>query len=193
MREGFATQDTVVVQGAGPVGVMAAFRAKAMGAGKVIMVGAPKHRLELARNFGVDETIDIDEVKEPKDRQQEVKTLTGSIGADLVIECAGAPQAVPEGIDMCRIGGTYILIGCHADRGTVGVNPSRIVQKELRLLGQNYASPQQYGRDLKILAAFADKYPFKKLVTHRFPIDEAEKAFQVQRNLESMKVALTHS
>jgi len=112
MREGFSMLDTVLIQGAGPVGVMTAFKAKTLGAGKIIMIGGPKSRLDLAKEFGVDETIDIDEVKKPQERIKEIMSLTDRIGADMVVECAGFPAAVPEGIELCRIGGTYVLIGC---------------------------------------------------------------------------------
>src|SRR5436190_5261634 len=58
-RTGVQWQDTVVVQGAGPVGIAALGVAKSAGASKVIVIGGPAHRLEMARQFGADETIDI--------------------------------------------------------------------------------------------------------------------------------------
>ncbi len=190
MREGLAQFDTVVVQGAGPVGVLAAFKAKAIGAGKVIMIGGPKERLKMARRFGVDETIDIAEVKKEADRKEEVLSLTDGVGADMVVECTGFPGAVPEGIELCRIGGTYILIGCWANRGPVGIDPSRIVTRELHIVGQRYAAPQQYGRDLKFLAKYAKEYPFRDLVTDTFSLDQVADALLKQGSLGGMKIAI---
>lgn len=191
MREGFAQFDTVVVQGAGPVGVLAAFKAKALGAGRVIMVGGPKRRLALARKFGVDEVIDIDETKKQEDRVEEVRRATDGIGADMVVECTGFPAAVPEGIEMARMGGTYVLIGCWANRGPVGIDPSRIVTRELHIVGQRYASPQQHGRDLKFLRKFAREYPFRELVTDKFSLDEVGDALALQGGLGGMKLVVT--
>ena len=191
MREGFAQFDTVVIQGAGPVGVLAAFKAKAMGAGKVVMIGGPKERLKIARKFGADQTIDIAEVKKDSDRIQAIRDATAKIGADLVVECTGFPSAVPEGIEMLRMGGTYVLIGCWANRGPVGIDPSRIVTRELHIVGQRYAAPQQYGRDLKFLSKFLKEYPFGELVTHRFGLDEVGDALRQQGNFGGMKLAVT--
>lgn len=190
MREGFAQFDTVVIQGAGPVGVMAAFKAKAMGAGKVIMIGGPKERLKVARRFGVDQTIGIGEVKNAADRLEVVRSATAKIGADMVVECTGFPAAVPEGIDMLRMGGTYVLIGCWANRGPVGIDPSKIVTRELHLVGQRYASPQQHARDLKFLVKYSRDYPFASLVTHRFSLDEVGDALQMQGKFGGMKLAV---
>ena len=190
MHEGFSQFDTVVVQGAGPVGVMAAFKAKVIGAGKVIMVGGPRKRLALARQFGVDETIDIDETKSINDRVEEVRRATDGVGADMVVECTGFPGAVPEGIEMARMGGTYVLIGCWANRGPVGIDPSRIVTREIHIVGQRYASPQQHGRDLKFLTKYHKEYPFSKLVTNRFPLEEAKDALELQGRFGGMKLAI---
>src|SRR3954471_21675952 len=67
-RTGIEWQDTVVVQGAGPVGIAALAVAKSAGASRVIVIGGPKHRLEMARRFGADETIDLSEIKTPEAR-----------------------------------------------------------------------------------------------------------------------------
>src|SRR2546427_206076 len=87
-------RDNVIVQGAGPVGIAALAVAKSAGAGQVIVIGGPKHRLEMARQFGADQTIDIDELREPAARLDAVRQLTRGYGADAVIECVGLPSAV---------------------------------------------------------------------------------------------------
>src|SRR5215510_8259958 len=82
--------DTVVVQGAGAVGMSAAALARKAGAGQVIVVGAPADRLALARDMGADHVIDIDHGS-ADERLQRVLDLTGGLGADIVIEAAGSP------------------------------------------------------------------------------------------------------
>ena len=74
-------RDCVVVQGAGPVGIAALAVAKHGGASKVIVIGGPTHRLEMAKRFGATETIDIDQVREPAERIRRVRELTGGYGA----------------------------------------------------------------------------------------------------------------
>jgi len=188
IKEGLGYGDTVVIQGSGPIGMCAAAKAKACGAGMVIMIGAPERRLKVAKEFGVDETINIDEVKKAEDRIKEVLRLTGNIGADVVVDCTGFPEAVPEGIEMVRRGGTYVEIGCFTDRGPVPINPQRFTYKDIRLIGAWYAPPQQYDRDLDFIAS--RKFPFEKLVTHKFKIEKAEEAIKTHRRLESLKTVI---
>src|SRR6266481_3404505 len=93
-RTGISWRDSVVVQGAGPVGIAALAVAKSAGAGLVVVIGGPKHRLDMAKRFGASHTIDLDEIREPAARLERVRQLTGGYGADVVLECAGHPAAV---------------------------------------------------------------------------------------------------
>jgi len=188
LRLGFGFGDTVVVQGSGPIGMCAATKARVFGASRVIMVGAPEHRLELAKRFGVDETINIEQVKTANERVQTILNLTEGRGADMVIDCTGIPAAVPEGIDMVRRGGTFLEIGCFTDRGTVPVNPQYWVFKDIRILGQWYAGPQQYDRDLTLIES--RKFPYEKMVTHKFTIEEAQRALAASEKLEPLKAVI---
>src|SRR5262249_44011985 len=96
-RTGIAWRDNVVVKGAGPVGIAALAVAKSAGAGRVIVIGGPKHRLAMAKRFGADETIPLEETRDPASRLAAVRALTGGHGADAVLECVGHPAAVGEG------------------------------------------------------------------------------------------------
>jgi threonine dehydrogenase-like Zn-dependent dehydrogenase len=87
-------RDTVVVQGAGPVGIAALAIAKIAGGRQIIVIGGPKHRLDIAKRFGADFTIDIDESPDPASRLTAVRDITGGHGADVVLECVGIPSAV---------------------------------------------------------------------------------------------------
>ena len=193
VKEGFGFMDTVVVQGSGPIGLAAAIKAKVLGAGKIIMVGGPKWKLDLAREFGVDEVIDITEQRKPEDRVEDVTRLTDGIGADLVVECVGNPLVLKEGIKMSRLGGTYFIIGCFANMGPVEIFPHDIVNKDLRIIGQRYASRMQYEKDLRFLTKYQNDIPFKKLITHRFPMNEVEKAMDIQKEFKGMKLTISPS
>ena len=104
---GFRNGDTVVIQGSGPIGVLAVAAAQEMGAGRVIVIGAPETpRLELCRRFGAEATVDIDACPTAAARIDAVRQIVGGFGADLVMDCAGHPTAGPEGIEMLRDGGT---------------------------------------------------------------------------------------
>src|SRR4030095_3744853 len=128
--------DTVVIQGAGPIGILAVAAAQEMGAGRVICAGAPEEpRLALARKFGAEATVNIEEVTTPEARIKKVRDIVGGFGADLVMDCSGHPSAGPEGIEMLRDGGTYVEMGQFTDAGSIATSWHRICAKDLNLLG----------------------------------------------------------
>jgi len=92
MKEGFAQLDTVVVQGAGPVGVMAAFKAKVLGADKVIMIGGPARRLKLATEFGFKRHVPFDTTADLYLEQSLVArtTATDVVSTSVVLPTDGA-------------------------------------------------------------------------------------------------------
>src|SRR5215213_9511643 len=132
---GITAGDTVVVQGSGPVGIAPAMYAHLAGASRVIIVGGPLGRLQLAREIGVgDVHIDIFEIPDAGERVRLVLDATpGRRGADVVLECAGVPEAVAEGWEMARRGGTFLVLGQYPDRATVLLNLHLITRKQLRV------------------------------------------------------------
>src|SRR3569832_1213781 len=128
---GFTWGDTVVIQGSGPIGILAVAAAREMGAGRVICVGAPEEpRLRLARKFGAEAAVDIELVKTPAERISRVRDIVGGFGADLVMDCSGHPSAGPEGIEMLRDGGTYVEMGQFTDAGAIETSWHRICTKD---------------------------------------------------------------
>src|SRR5690349_25027689 len=105
---GFSWGDTVVIQGSGPIGILAVAAAREMGAGRVICVGAPEApRLRLARKFGAEATVDIEDIRTPAARIAAVREIVGGFGADLVMDCSGHPSAGRVGIERLCAGGSY--------------------------------------------------------------------------------------
>lgn len=177
-RTGIEWRDQVVVQGAGPVGIAALAVAKSAGAGKVIVVGAPKARLEMARRFGADEVIDLDEVRTSAERIAAVRQLTGGYGADVVLECVGAPAAITEGMEMCRDGGKYLILGHYCDAGPIAWNPHIVTRKQLTVTGSWSSEPRHLRAAIEFLRATGDRFPFAEMVSHRFPLSRANEALQ---------------
>lgn len=188
LNMGLGLGRTVVIQGAGAVGIMAAVKAQLLGATRVIMVGGPAHRLAMAKEFGVDETIDIARLRESVERVEAIKELTGGLGADLVVECAGVASAVPEGLEMLRRGGVYVEIGNFTNTGSTTLNPyEHICHKEVTIIGQWGYTSHQYRKDLALLSRHAVRFPFEKLVTHRFALWQYEEALEVVKREECIK------
>ncbi len=190
-RTGIEWQDTVVVQGAGPVGISALAVARTAGASKVIVIGGPRHRLELARRFGADEVIDLDEVRDPAARLAAVRQWTRGYGADVVLECAGVPQAVAEGWELCRDGGKYLVLGHYCDAGPIQLNPHTITRKQLQLFGSWSSEPRHMQAAIEFLARHPEDFPFAAMVTHRFGLERANEALQLVARWETGKCVLT--
>ncbi len=89
--------DSVVIQGAGGLGIQAAAVAKDMGAATVIVIDQIAGRLELARAFGADHTINLKEVPDRRERVKLVRQWTGGVGADVACDLVGFPAVIPEG------------------------------------------------------------------------------------------------
>ena len=117
--------------------------------------------------------------------------LTDNLGADLVAECTGAPDILSEGLEIIRIGGTYLVEGAFVEEEPTRISASRIVSKNARIIGAAGMPYQAYGRVLEMMAAFKDNIPFEKAVTHRFGIDAAEEALETSISPDSMKVIVT--
>jgi L-iditol 2-dehydrogenase len=191
-KEGFGPGDLVVILGAGPLGICHGIMAKMMGADSVIVVGAPEYRLDLAKRICADHTVNIDKLRDPSERVEEVRRFTEARGADLVAECAGVPEAVSQGLDMLRVGGTLIVAGNYIDMGPTPINPQKqILSKNARIIGVNGQTPASYVAALRLIKRFAQIIPMDKMVTHKFKIEDAESALQTAISMQSMEVTIT--
>lgn len=189
--EGFGFGDTVVIQGAGPLGIMHLIKARMLGADKVIMTDPSPFRLNIAKEFGADVTICLKDTTE-EERIEIVRSETGGRGGDVVVECAGEPEAVPEGIDMVRKSGVYLVVGNFVDVGrTVDLKPHKLCAKNIRLLGVSNHPLSGYNPSLRMMQRYEKMYPFEKLITHRYALKDAKSAILKSMDYdESMKIVI---
>jgi threonine dehydrogenase-like Zn-dependent dehydrogenase len=170
--------DSVVIQGAGGLGIQATAVAREMGAQTIIVLDQVAARLELARAFGADHTVHLAEVTDRKARVKQVRDWTGGRGADVACDFVGFPPVVPEGIEMLRYGGTYLEIGCISRGRTVEFDPSALVWGSKRIVGVVMYDPWVIPRALEFLERCRGRYPFERLVSHTFPLSEINEAFR---------------
>jgi len=170
-RPTFGIGDTVVIQGAGPIGLMCLIAAKERGAFKTIVIGAPADRLAFARELGADLTIDITEVTNVAERTAMVRAASDhGYGADIVIEATGVLAALPEGFDLLRRGGQYVTCGHFTNVGDVLLNPwAHFTFKEITLYGVWSSGHEHFVRARQLLER--GKYPFAKFVSHQLPLE----------------------
>jgi threonine dehydrogenase-like Zn-dependent dehydrogenase len=184
-RTGLSLGDTVVVQGSGPVGLSAAAFAVLKGAGQVVVVGAPAARLELARRMGADVVLSV-EKDEVEYRAQVVRDLTSGRGADVVIEASGNPAAVPQGLELVRDGGIYVIAGHYTDAGPISINPHvDINKKHLDIRGQWGTDFAHVVRGLTMLAKYRERLPFAAVIGARYGLEQASEALS---DVESLRV-----
>ena len=193
VKEGIGLGSSVAVQGVGPIGLLIIAVADYAGAGQIIAVDAMDDRLEFAERFGASDTVNITEYDDDAGVIGAVKELTDSgLGPDAVIEAAGVPQAVRQGIEMPHDGGYYVEAGHYAYNGEVEINPTRIVQKELTILGSKAAPSRQFGAGVKILADIVDEVPLDELFNHPVDMDVAsvEDAYETQASGGAMRASI---
>jgi len=188
--EGFGVGQSVVVQGAGAIGLLAIATAKLAGAGKIISVDMVDERLAMAEKLGADHVIDMRQMKTAEERVKEVQRLTNGLGGDVVIEAVGVPAAVPEGIDMTRRGGKYVEVGHYTNPGPVLINPHTICNKDMDILGSWTYPPTQFGTVLDLMRLAADRLPLDEIVTHKFHVSDAQKSIDTLKARKGIKHAL---
>jgi L-iditol 2-dehydrogenase len=175
--------DDVVVIGVGLLGLIILQLAKISGAGRTIAVGRG-HRLGVAGELGADEKVD----RTQGNVVERVKKLTNGDGADVVIECAGAEEAVRHSLDCVRRGGRVLLAGVSGTKG-VPLDTDRIVLDEIEVIGSRGA-PNALPESIKLLAS--GRVNVKPLVTHKLPLSEVQKGMEIfTKRLENViRVAL---
>jgi threonine dehydrogenase-like Zn-dependent dehydrogenase len=184
-RSDLAMGDVVLVQGAGAVGLSAAAFANLRGAGKVIVIGAPEARLELAKRMGADLTLLLDSVP-PHEREERVKELTDGRGVDVAIEAAGSPKAIPEALRLLRDGGTYVVAGHYTDVGTATLNfHTDVNRKHAQIRGQWGTEFGHVVRALSLFARHRDRLPFADVIGGRYGLLDAGRALA---DVEALRV-----
>jgi threonine dehydrogenase-like Zn-dependent dehydrogenase len=189
-NESFRFDDTVVVLGVGPLGMCFLMKARMLGAGTIIAVDKSEYRLHFAKRLGADFAVNVGTMSK-EERLQMVKDLTHGRGADMVIECAGVPQAVPEALEMLRVGGLLVEAGNFSDLGEVPISPHRhICAKNARILGVGGEEPAAYGPSMRQMTRYMKNYPLREFVTHRYGLRDVDAAMKKSVEAESMKVVL---
>jgi threonine dehydrogenase-like Zn-dependent dehydrogenase len=182
--------DTLVIQGAGGLGINAVAVARERGVSQIIVIDGVESRLDLAREFGADVTILLDEYPTPEARVRRVRELTAGWGADAVMELVGHAALVPEGIDMLASGGRYLVIGAINQKQRVEINPSALVHGGKTVHGLMWYRPESLRQALTLLSTRQDRYPFHRILSHRYPLRAADEAFHDQDSGRVQRAAL---
>jgi D-arabinose 1-dehydrogenase-like Zn-dependent alcohol dehydrogenase len=182
-------EEALVVQGAGGLGLHAMAVAKARGA-RVIAIDGVDLRLKRAKAFGADDIVDLREYATPQARAGRVKELTNGVGADVVLEVAGIPEAFLEAIHLVRNGGRVLELGNISAGLTVTMPPSFVTFKSISIIGVATYNPHYLKKSLDFLSAHINKYPYHELVDAVFPLDRAAEAMDKSDRKEITRAAI---
>ena len=170
---------TAVVQGGGPVGSYAVMYLKAMGVERVyaIINRADPAREALLRKLGADEVLTL-AAEGAEAVTKKLQSENGGLGVDLCYEASGAPNAFPQGMNILRNRGIYLVPGQYSNAGGIEIQPQLITFKAVRIIGSS-----QYSMiDVKDYLAFLEQNPALVPVIRDlaacYPVSEANKAFE---------------
>lgn len=182
--------ETVLVQGAGALGLYAVAVAKARGATQVIAIDGVPERLELATAFGADVVIDLNEAPAVKDRVKIVRRLTDGHGADVVVEVVGHPSAIDEGLKMLGQFGRYVEIGNINIGKTFEFDPSRFVFGNKTMVGVSLYEPSVLLRALRFLEQHQHSLPLHRLAAAQYRLDDINEAFAAAENKRDVRASI---
>jgi 5-exo-hydroxycamphor dehydrogenase len=180
--------ETVVVQGAGPVGLSAVLVAKLAGASEVIVIDAFDERLETAKKLGATMTLNLND--SAQSRKDAIFAKAGHLGPSMVIEAAGALPAFPEGVEIAGNHSRYIILGLWGAIGTQAISPRDLTIKNLTIAGATFPKPMHYHGAMHLAARMQDQFPLAALVSHRFSIEQAPEALAAVKSGEAIKAVI---
>jgi L-iditol 2-dehydrogenase len=148
-------------------------------------------KLELSKEFGADLGINVSKLTDTE-LVQAIRDQSEGRGADVVVETVGTPDVVKVGLEMLRRGGIYLETGNFADTGTVSLNIHRhIAAKNVLIYGNTNHPHDGYYRAFEMMYRHRKDFPFEKLITHRFKLDQAQEAMEKSFQPDALKVVFT--
>jgi L-iditol 2-dehydrogenase len=182
---GLVAGESLVVIGPGPIGLLAVAVAKTLGASPVILTGTRNKRLAIGKTLGADRVVNIAE-ENPIDV---VRVLTGGIGADYVIECAGTEETVDQAIHMTNRGGRICLAAFPHDRVTIDLG--HLVKNNIYVYGIRGEGRSATHRAMELMAE--KRFDATKIHTHTFALADLPTALRYARERveDAIKVVVT--
>jgi len=182
---GIKLGDTVVIIGAGPIGLLHLLVAKKLGAERVIISDLLEERLEFARKLGADETVNA----KTEDVVERVKQLTKGYGSDVVVEAIGLPATWEQALKMVSKGGTVLEFGGCPPGTEIRVDTELLHYGQVAVMGVFHATPTHFKKALNLISS--GTLNVKSLVTRRMPLEKIREAFETLITSKSdVKIAM---
>ncbi|QDT88548.1 zinc-binding dehydrogenase [Gimesia algae] len=180
-------EKTVLILGAGMLGVTASAVAHAKNAGTIFVTDIDPERVRRSLEFGARHAL-LGKKEQPL--HQEILHLTEGRGVDLVFDMTGAPDVIESGLQAMAIGGAMILVGSVYPARPVQLSAETIVRRLLRIEGIHNYVDLDLANALNFLERFQNQYPFSRLCEQTFQLSEIKAAFEESANRRSYRVAV---
>lgn len=186
LKLGLTPGDSLVIFGAGPIGLMHLLLGKATGLSKIIVCERSEVRAKIAEGLGADHVILLNN---GIDVAREVRRLTNGEGADGVVVAVGAPEAQRDALYTVRPGGAVnYFAGLPTGVTGVEIDTNIIHYKQIRVLGTSMSTPIEFKKALDLVAS--GRIDLKKLISMRLPLTEGVKGFSEAQKPENLRIIL---
>ncbi len=177
--------ELVVIQGPGPIGIMALQIAKLRGAGTLVVLGADadKHRMEVAQELGAHYLVNV----QREDPAKLIKSLGDGYGADLVVDCTGVSKALKQSLELVRPNGRITKIGWGPQPLDFSLDP--LVGKAVTLQGSFSHTYPTWERVLQLLST--GQVNLKPVIGGVYPLDDWHEAFAKMEEGQNVKSVLS--
>ncbi|QCX33955.1 zinc-binding dehydrogenase [Caloramator sp. E03] len=180
----------VLVQGCGPIGLLLLSVIRTMGIENIIALDGDEKRLNMAKRLGANKTVNFKNYNSLEETIKAVKDATDGFGIDFAFQCTGVPSAASNIWKFVKRGGGLCEVGFFVNNGDCQINPHfDICNKEITAVGSWVYTPQDYLTTFDFLKrAKGIGLPIQELITHRFSLDDMNKAMEVNMKQEGIKI-----
>ena len=184
----------VVVQGCGPIGLICIAVLRTMGIENIVAVDGADARLEFAKEMGAGATVNFKNHNGIEELTNGVKAAFGGYFADFAFQCTGSPVAHANIYKFIRNGGGLCELGFFINGGDATINPHfDICAKEITTVGSWVYTLRDYATTFDFLKrANAIGLPMKKLITHKFPLEQINEALETNLSMKGLKIAIVN-
>ena len=165
----YQKNDTAVILGVGPTGIMHALLARSVGFSKIFCSDLNDFRLDFAKKLGF-EAVRSDELSE------RILQSTTIDGVDVAIVATGNLKALDNAINLVRKGGTIVMFGVPSKNASIDINMSNVYSKEITITTTYAASDEDTKNALELIAS--GTIDVKSLITHKYSLEDSQKAFE---------------
>jgi putative phosphonate catabolism associated alcohol dehydrogenase len=173
---GMVKNKSVIIYGAGMLGIIACAMASKMGATKVIAFDENQERLAISTQFGATDTMLPTEVLQDK--------------VDLVLEFSGSVSAMAKSIDLLKIGGTAVWIGAVFKQPPISVDAEYLIRNILTIKGLHNYNNEDFINAVNFIESNHDNFEFDKLIKKGFLLDDIDAAFEYAVNNNPFRVSI---